>query len=244
MEGTISELGVLPQSIGFLLTNMISQHKMNVSFYEIYNETLYDLLKESTDDCKKIDIFTCQTSNGAKVERVTNLKEVQISNRQEFCEILAKVNQRRKVSATDRNLQSSRSHAVIQISLRTSGTVASNIMFLDLAGSENLNDHSNSNDDNNRVLEMRNINKSVGQLRNVIESLKKKESAVDYRSSKLTYLLKPSLTRNCKTLIITTISQATKYFTSSKESMALAQSAAQIKFWSPKISHQIKYCFS
>lgn len=75
---------------------------------------------------------------------------------------------------------------------------------------------------------MTNINKSVNNFRNVIESLKKKEAAPDFRSSKLTYMLKPALTTN-KTLIITTISQKNEHFSPSKNSLMLARSASEIK---------------
>lgn len=235
MEGSSSDLGVLPQSIGYLLGNMSDHQKMKSSFFEIYNETLNDLLEGSKQECaKKVEIFSCQTSNGDTIQRAVNLKEVAICDLQEFSENLARANQRRNVSATDRNPNSSRSHAVIQITLTENDAITSNIMFLDLAGSESSNDHMDGTDKNTRLSEMSNINKSVTQLRNVIEGLKNNLTAVDFRSSKLTYLLKPSLTRKCKTLIITTMSQETKYLSSSKTSLALAQSAGQIKFETKK----------
>lgn len=104
-----------------------------------------------------------------------------------------------------------------------------------MAGSENLNDHingagaSNSENNQNRKMEMSKINKSNSGLRSVVESIVSKQPWTDFRSYKLTHFLKPHLTSNTKTLMITTASQEMRFFTASKISMEFAQSMKNVR---------------
>lgn len=225
MLATGADLGVVPKGVEFLLETI--HHKFKANFFEIYNETVIDLLNASTTESK---------SNAICDGKVTNLHSIDIASADHFNATLKKIIERRKMSATSRNSGSSRSHAVIQLELKgeyannmKKQVFESNIMFLDLAGSENANDHLDDIESGKRKIEMANINKSLNNFRTVIESLKKKEPATDFRSSKLTHLLKPCLTKNTKTLLLTTISQENKHLSSSKASLALAQLAGQIQ---------------
>lgn len=230
MEGVNTDLGVVPKSVAFLLEKMDDQHKLKASFFQIYNEKLIDLLKDSKDGNEKsIGISAIPSSSGDKFERVYNGVEVEIQSFQQFRDILSEANKRRNVSATERNPTSSRSHGVVQITLEKTRAMLSIITFLDLAGSENSNDHISGGEIDQRNTEMKNINTSLLCFRNVIESLQKKQAVADFRSSKLTHLLRPYFTQKSKSAIITTMSQETKYLFSSKASLEVGQSAAAIK---------------
>lgn len=230
MIGSEGDFGMIPRSVDFLMNIMPDRYKVKAQFCEIYNEQLTDLLNENSNPKPAIH----QTTNVAKIE---NLRAIGIASAAQFNKTLIKAIEGRKKSETARNPNSSRSHAVIQIEIegkfanKENQIIHSNLLFLDLAGCENADDHLESGRSVTQT-EMTNINKSViilTSFQTVIESVKKKEKAPDFRSSKLTYLLKSSLTANTKTAIITTISQETKYLSASKASLAVARSAGQIR---------------
>lgn len=224
MIGSDADFGMIPRTVDYLLECIPNYYNFKAEFFEIYNENIIDLLNENNNTIgKPIIIYQATLKTGAKVEKVANLQSIEIESAAQFNGILKKVIDRRKNSATARNLTSSRSHAVIQIGIEgkfanaNGQKIESSLIFFDLAGCENANDHLNNADRGKTQNEMVNINKSVTNFQAIIESLKRKETAPDFRSSKLTHLLKPCLTTNTKTLMITTISQETKYLSTSKE---------------------------
>jgi len=124
--------------------------------------------------------------------------------------LLISGNKRRTTEATNANQTSSRSHAILQISVgskdRAAGTEAQILMgklsLIDLAGSERGNATENTGI---RLREGAKINTSLLALANCINALgdkTKKGSFVPYRDSKLTRMLKDSLGGNCKTVMI------------------------------------------
>lgn len=219
MHGIDTEPGIVPNAIKLLTENR--ELKIHCSFYEIYNNKIADLLEGNGS---QVDV-------GTNLGRVKNLKEVHIQSIDQFQEVFASANANRKVAATNRNNYSSRSHAAIQVRLNcviNNKNVESNLILFDMAGSENAVDHSDGSSKEKRSEEMSNINTSVVTFGTMVDSLKN-GSFVDYRSSKLTLMLKPYFTTNFKTLIITTISQESKYYSVSKNSLSLAASAIKIK---------------
>lgn len=235
MMGGKLDSGLICRSVRFFLQSMPDYYKLKANFCEVYNEQLNDLLKENSPDSKPISIYSSIGVTGAKVEKVTGLLTIEIESDSHFNRTLEKVNERRKMSATARNSTSSRSHAVIEFEIEgqfvnsDDQKIVSRLMFFDLAGCENTNDHLQHMSSGNTQNEMTNINKSINNFQTVIESLKNGDPAPDFRSSKLTRLLKPCLTTNTKTLMITTISQERKYLSAARSSLAVTQSAGQIK---------------
>lgn len=219
MYGSETDVGIIPNSIDLLVENF-QNGEIHCSFFEIYNEIVVDLLKK--DNPTKI-------LNG----RVTNLVEHHIQSADQFNKILAIANGNRTIAATQRNQGSSRSHGVVQVRLNGSQNnkpFESYFILLDLAGVENANDHLDEIEKSKRAVEMSNINKSVSALRTVVETLTKGSGFPDFRSSKLTHVLKPCLSTNFKTMFIATVSQQYKYFATSKDTLSLAKAAIKIKF--------------
>lgn len=230
-EGGERDYGLIPRSVDYLMKIMPGHYEFEAQFCEVYNECFVDLLNENS----QVKPGICETGheNGVKIHKVANLNSITVESVAEFDQMLMKAVDRRTVAETGRNKNSSRSHFVTQIGIKgkfandSNKTINSNLFFFDLAGSEN---------DNDRLVggqatqsETRNINKSITHFHTVIESLKRKELAPDFRSAKLTHLLKTSLTTNTKTAMIVTVSQETKYLSASKAALAIAQSASQIK---------------
>lgn len=220
MYGCKTDIGIIPNAIKFLIDNN-QNGEIYCSSFEIYNENVVDLL------------INGETENSVKIQNdcVVNLTRQIIQSKDQIDSILTKANSNRIIAATGRNQGSSRSHAVVQLTIngvRNDKSFESRLMLLDLAGAENLNDHLNGNDKTKRAAEMSNINKSVSALRMVIESLKKKSNHTEFRNSKLTQVLKPCLTSNFKTMFLATCSQDNKYLATSRETLSLVKSASKI----------------
>lgn len=173
-------------------------YTVRVSFLEIYNETVIDLLNPKATH--GLDICF----NDGKGTTVNNLSIVNIESADELKNLMRQALDGRKVAATNFNEQSSRSHAVSTIYLEGTNADAkifcsSTINLVDLAGSE-------SAKFSERMLETKHINKSLSALGNVMLALHNKRKHVPYRDSKLTFLLQSSLGGNSKTLTIINIS--------------------------------------
>ncbi|KZV65810.1 kinesin-domain-containing protein [Peniophora sp. CONT] len=204
-----------------------------VTFLEIYNEEIRDLLSEPG---------TPQPRGGLQIRedksvKVVGLTELRPISADEVKEIVMLGNTRRTQSPTLANETSSRSHAVLQVHVtqaprtaslteqRTMGTLS----IIDLAGSERAAATTNMGQ---RMVEGANINKSLLALGNCINSLCESGGAirhVPYRNSKLTRLLKFSLGGNCKTVMIVCVAPTSLHFDDTHNTLIYAERATKIK---------------
>lgn len=201
-----SNRGIIPRTVE-LLFKLIERYQVNnyiykvqVSFMQIYNENVQDLLNLRDDKPLQIQF------NEGKGITVQNLKTVDIGSLETFNNYFRKALSNRSVEATCYNETSSRSHAVTKIylqgeNLNSGVTMRGSISLVDLAGSERLVE---VNEDRNR--ETKFINKSLSSLGTVMKSLYCRQKHIPYRNSKLTFLLQDSLGGNSKTLMIVNIS--------------------------------------
>ena len=111
----------------------------------------------------------------------------------------------RITGVTGANMDSSRSHAILQISLKDNNNkIHGKISFIDLAGSERGADVVDSNKQTR--IDGAEINKSLLALKECIRALDQDKRHTPFRGSKLTLVLKDSFTGNCRTLMIGNIS--------------------------------------
>ncbi|BFZ09796.1 hypothetical protein BsWGS_12835 [Bradybaena similaris] len=180
-----------------------------VSYIEIYNNYVYDLLEELPYNAitgykpPQTKILRTDSSDNMYVHNCT---EVEVKQSQEAIDIFYKGQKRRKVAHTTLNAESSRSHSVFNIRLvqaplddrgeevvqDNSRLCVSQLSLVDLAGSERTNRTKNSGD---RLKEAGNINQSLLVLRTCLEILRENQKAganklVPYRDSRLTHLFK------------------------------------------------------
>jgi kinesin family protein 2/24 len=115
------------------------------------------------------------------------------------------------------NVDSSRSHAILQISLKNNNKPYGKMSFIDLAGSERAADHADQTYKQTRI-DGAEINKSLLALKECIRALDQNKNHTPFRGSKLTMVLKDSFTGYCRTLMIGNISPNTlKYADRVKE---------------------------
>lgn len=198
-------------------------YEVKVSFLEIYNENVLDLLKPNVNQHLEI----CY--NEGKGTFVKNLTIEPVETAEKLKDLMNKAQGNRKVAATNFNERSSRSHAVTKIDLIGENKEAdlrynSSVSLVDLAGSESAKTSTNE-----RLVETKNINKSLSALGNVMLALFNKEKHIPYRNSKLTYLLQSSLGGNSKTLMVVNISPFDHHFGESINSLRFAAKVKEVK---------------
>ncbi|XP_027314273.2 kinesin-like protein KIF18A [Anas platyrhynchos] len=200
-----------------------------VSYLEVYNEQIRDLLVNSGPLAVRED-----TQKGVVVQGLTLH---QPKSAEEILQMLDYGNKNRTQHPTDVNASSSRSHAVFQIYLRQQDKTASisqnvriaKMSLIDLAGSERA---SATKAKGARFREGANINRSLLALGNVINALadpKSKKQHIPYRNSKLTRLLKDSLGGNCRTIMIAAVSPSSMFYDDTYNTLKYANRAKDIK---------------
>lgn len=230
MQGTASSPGIIPLAItdifSFIRETPEREFLLRVSYLEIYNEKINDLLAGPGIGSEDIKL----REDSKRGVYATPLKEEIVQSPTQLLRVIAKGDQARRTAGTQFNARSSRSHAVVQIVVEsrerapTGGTVAakrqaltpggvrvSTLSLIDLAGSER------AADDKDRQKEGAHINKSLLTLGTVISRLSDKDKVgtdgvaakdtkhLPYRDSKLTRLLQHALAGGSLISILCTI---------------------------------------
>ncbi|CAL4900603.1 unnamed protein product [Urochloa decumbens] len=199
-------------------------YTFSVSILEVYNEKIRDLLDESNDPSKRLDIK--QSADGT--QEVPGLIKAQIYNIDHVWEKLKFGARNRSVGSTNANELSSRSHSLVRFTVRSENLLTgqsrrSHMWMVDLAGSERV---AKTGVEGDRLKESQFINKSLSSLGDVISSLASKNSHIPYRNSKLTHLLQSSLGGDCKTLMFVQISPSS---TDSGETLCSLNFASRVR---------------
>ncbi|KAB0361352.1 hypothetical protein FD754_005508 [Muntiacus muntjak] len=241
MMGTADQPGLIPRLCSGLFErtqkeeNEEQSFKVEVSYMEIYNEKVRDLLdpKGSRQTLKVRE-------HSVLGPYVDGLSKLAVTSYKDIESLMSEGNKSRTVAATNMNEESSRSHAVFKITLThtlydvksgTSGEKVGKLSLVDLAGSERATKTGAAGD---RLKEGSNINKSLTTLGLVISALadqgagKSKNKFVPYRDSVLTWLLKDSLGGNSKTAMVATVSPAADNYDETLSTLRYADRAKHI----------------
>ncbi|KAG6833799.1 hypothetical protein H0H87_011733 [Tephrocybe sp. NHM501043] len=238
ISGTDSDPGIIYMTMADLFQRIEDRKddwdvEVMVTFLEIYNEEIRDLLAEPGSNVPRGGL-TIREDKSVKVVGLTELKP---KTADEVKEIVLLGNTRRTQSPTHANETSSRSHAVLQVHVTQSPRTAAlteqrtmaTLSIIDLAGSERAAATTNMGQ---RMVEGANINKSLLALGNCINALCESGGAVrhvPYRNSKLTRLLKFSLGGNCKTVMIVCVAPTSNHFDDTHNTLVYAERATKIK---------------
>ena len=217
MSGSSSNFnyrGIIPRSITRLFQELGGkidyESKVSISYLEIYNEIIFDLLSPLPPNEQKGEINFQEDAKGNVV--VKGLTKHTVSNEEEAFNLLFEGESNRTVSEHQLNKGSTRSHCIFTISIEMKSKVESSekvltskLNFVDLAGSERVKETGSSGI---ALKEAAYINKSLTFLEQVVVALTdktKRKEYVPYRQSKLTHILKDAIGGNCKTIMIATI---------------------------------------
>jgi kinesin family protein C1 len=209
-SGTGSMRGIIPramQQVGVYKNELEAkgwEYHMEVSFVEIYNETIRDLLRTGPQNSEDGKHDIKKDLQGNVFVSDVEMTVVDPNNTEQIDSIMEHAARHRSVGQTAMNDRSSRSHSVFTLHLRAShkeqGIVLKGTLSLvDLAGSERLD---RSGATGSTLKESVAINKSLSALTDVFVAIANKQSHVPFRNSKLTYLLQPALSGDGKTLMV------------------------------------------
>ncbi|XP_031179754.1 centromere-associated protein E isoform X9 [Sander lucioperca] len=220
MMGSSRNPGVIPLAVEDVFQTITKfpnkEFLLRVSYMEIYNETVSDLLVDSS---KRKPLEVRETIN--KNIFVSDLTEELVTSSAQALAWIRKGEKNRHYEKTSMNQRSSRSHAIFRMILESreksdpasgenadGAILVSNLNLVDLAGSERA---SQTGAEGARFKEGCNINRSLFVLGQVIKKLtdESQKGFTNYRDSKLTRILQNSLGGNAKTVIICTITPAT-----------------------------------
>ena len=234
MEGSDNEKdkGIIPRSIDWIFNNIknypAQQFLVRVSFVEIYNEEVRDLLS-------KVKRQKLNVREKDKVFYVENVTVIQAENSKMTLDIMKAGRVNRATGATKMNPGSSRSHSIFSITVESSTTdeageahyKVGKLNLVDLAGSER---QSKTESTGERFVEATKINLSLTCLGSVINKLVSgKQQYIPYRDSKLTMLLQDSLGGNTKTVMIANVGPADYNYDETLNTLWYASRAKKIK---------------
>ncbi|XP_053471518.1 centromere-associated protein E isoform X3 [Ictalurus furcatus] len=220
MMGSEHNPGVIPLAMADVFHTIKNcpnkEFLLRVSYMEIYNETVTDLLCDSWKR-KPLEI----REGNYKNVYVADLTEELVRYPEQALAWIRKGEKNRHCGKTKMNERSSRSHAIFRMILESrersdpasgenadGAIIVSHLNLVDLAGAERA---SQTGAEGTRFKEGCNINRSLFTLGQVIKKLSDEshKGFTNYRDSKLTRILQNSLGGNAKTVIICTITPAT-----------------------------------
>lgn len=204
--------GIIPRTLSLMFQEVDSrfdqQVTVRVSYIEIYNELMFDLLSPIPTHEQSGNISIVEDVSGNI--KVKGLTMHACANEEEALSLLFEGDTNRTVSQHELNKNSSRSHCIFTLHVESKSRVestekvhVSKLHLVDLAGSERTKKTGSSGI---TLKEAAFINKSLSFLEQVVVAVcDKHRDHVPYRQSKLTNLLKDSIGGNCKTLMIANI---------------------------------------
>ncbi|KAJ1284211.1 hypothetical protein BS78_03G187700 [Paspalum vaginatum] len=229
MLGTIENPGVMVLAIKDLFSKVRQRshdgnHSIQLSYLEIYNETVRDLLSPGRP------LHLREDKQGTVAAGLTQYRAYSTD---EVMELLQQGNKNRTTEPTRVNETSSRSHAILQVVVEyrymdgvNMVTRVGKLSLIDLAGSERA---LATDQRTQRSIEGANINRSLLALSSCIHSLVEGKKHIPYRNSKLTQLLKDSLGGSCNTVMIANISPSNLSFGETQNTLHWADRAKEIK---------------
>ena len=200
----------------------VSKYTVKISYYEIYNEAINDLI-----DISKKNLDIKETIN--KGAFIHNISEVTVQNADKAIQILNKGESNRKNIEKKIDDKSSKSHNVLEINIeyfikekngKKENRYTTKLNLVKIAGSENLS-ISESED---------NMNKSLSSFNKIINKLSKNnKSLINYKSSKLTRLLQATLEGNTKTVLFCTMIDDDNHYSETLNTINFGLQAKNIK---------------
>ncbi|WOH07212.1 hypothetical protein DCAR_0626641 [Daucus carota subsp. sativus] len=231
MHGDQRSPGIIPLAVkdtfSIIQETPSREYLLRVSYLEIYNEVVNDLLNPAGQNLK-----IREDAQGTFVEGV---KEEVVLSPAHALSLIAAGEEHRHVGSTNFNLLSSRSHTIFTLTIESSpcgehregeSVNLSQLNLIDLAGSES----SKAETTGVRRKEGSYINKSLLTLGTVISKLGEgKASHVPYRDSKLTRLLQSSLSGHGRVSLICTVTPSSSNSEETHNTLKFAHRAKHIE---------------
>ncbi|XP_028399319.1 kinesin-like protein KIF23 [Dendronephthya gigantea] len=249
-DDDITDMVRVPDCFKFDDVDEDNGYAVFVSYVEIYNNFIYDLLEDNKQDliCPKAPVSKQLREDNNRNMYVQGVTEVEVKSTEEAYAMFWKGQKKRRVANTQLNLQSSRSHSVftlklVQAPLDPDGESVlldkeevrvSTLSMCDLAGSERTN---RTKADGDRLKEAGNINKDLMNLRSCLEILRENQASADgsqtgkmvpYRESRLTHLFKNFFDGEGKVRMVVCLNPSAKEYDESVHVMRFAEITQEV----------------
>ncbi|KAG7239568.1 hypothetical protein INR49_028719 [Caranx melampygus] len=255
MEGVPDDPGINQRALRLLFSEVTEKapdwdYRITVSMVEIYNETLRRdrsggglftavdpsinpsaVVRSSRTVCVSVVMKDHMNPDGSGQLYVPGLTEFTVQSPEDINRVFELGHMNRATACTNLNEHSSRSHALLIITVSGFNSATGNrtqgkLNLVDLAGSERIG---KSGAEGSRLREAQCINKSLSALGDVINALRSKHAHVPFRNSRLTYLLQDSLSGDSKTLMMVQVSPLPSNMSESVCSLKFAQRVRSIE---------------
>ncbi|XP_060053220.1 kinesin-like protein KIFC2 isoform X1 [Erinaceus europaeus] len=237
MEGPPEDPGIAPRALQSLFREMGSggQHRVTLSMVEIYNEAVRDLLAPGSSE----RLAVRQGPAGQGGIQVAGLTYWDVPSLETLHQMLSLGRSNRATAATAMNQHSSRSHALVTLTLRGASPrgpgTAGTLHLVDLAGSERAwktgaaGPMQGDRDGARRLREARAINRSLLALGGVMAALRARRPHIPFRDSQLTRLLQPALGPGATAVLLLQISTRPEDLGETVCSLKFAERVGQVE---------------
>ncbi|XP_039110093.1 kinesin-like protein KIFC2 isoform X2 [Hyaena hyaena] len=238
MEGPPEDPGIAPRALQSLFQEMGTggQHRVTLSMVEIYNEAVRDLLAPGPPE----RLAVRQGPAGQGGIQVAGLTYWDVPDLEVLHQMLSLGRSNRATAATSKNPHSSRSHALVTLTLRTASPprgpgAAGTLHLVDLAGSERAwkagaaGPSRGDREGAQRLREARTINRSLLALGGVMAALRARRPHVPFRDSQLTRLLQPALGPGAAAVLLLQISTRPEDLGETVCSLKFAERVGQVE---------------
>ncbi|KAK8964637.1 Armadillo repeat-containing kinesin-like protein 2 [Platanthera guangdongensis] len=248
-EDNIAARGIMVRAMEDILAETSpSTDSVSVSYFQLYMETVQDLLCPGNDN---ISIVEDPKSGDVSIPAAT---AVDIRDQTSFLELLRLGEAHRFAANTKLNTESSRSHAILMVHVKRSikgrhdgeeGFLTENgqasslvksfrppivrkskLVIVDLAGSERID---KSGSEGHMLEEAKSINLSLTALGKCINALAENSTHVPFRDSKLTRLLRDSFGGTARTSLVVTIGPSPRHRGETSSTIMFGQRAMKVQ---------------
>ena len=226
--------GITPRAIAQVFAEIKERphqvFKVSISYMEIYNERIFDLLGDSETDLSIAE----DTQTHSMIVRGLTMEVIE--SEEDALKLLFRGDRNRITAEHQLNKQSNRSHSIFTVHIeqqsrvRSEQITRSKLNLVDLAGSERLKKAIGERLEDTLVKESRYINKSLTYLEQVVVALTaRNRTHIPYRQTKLTNVLKDSLGGNCSTVLVACIWGERAHLEESISTLKLAQRMTHVE---------------
>jgi len=207
-----------------------AEYKIHASYLQLYMETVQDLW-----DPTNADIQIQEDRQSGEVLLEPKPMSVELTDRNHIVQMLQLGEKNRAVANHRLNAHSSRSHAVLMLTVSKHATQngaptvqRGKLLLVDLAGSER---QKSTQSVGQTLEEAKCINLSLTCLGKCINSLvdQSQQGHIPYRESKLTRLLKDSFGGSARTSLVVNVGPSVQYFSETLNTTKFGQRAIKIE---------------
>ncbi|KAJ2778520.1 hypothetical protein H4R18_004546 [Coemansia javaensis] len=229
IQGTEADPGIIPRALEQIFRHQARDavdYDIRVSYFEIYKEAVFDLLKP-----REATAALPIREDASRRIFVAGLSEKKVASYEQFAGLYQRACGNRRTASTKLNNHSSRSHAILTVSVQWKDDISAGKMWrgklhlIDLAGSE---DNRRTENGRDRMAESSAINRSLFVLGQVVEALNTGATRIPYRDSKMTRILQDSLGGDSLGMMIVNVSPGEGFLQDTHNTLGFATRSREV----------------